>query len=254
MPQARLYVNDTHDRIHNGHPWVFDNQVVKEEGAYAPGDIVQVFDAKRRPLGQGYINPASMIRVRMLTPHKEERVSSAFLRARIQQAWDRRKRLGYAGSCRVVFSEADLLPGLVVDLFHDVQRDQRFLSVQFLTLGMERWREVVLEALQALEARQAEAQAATAASVLTKERPTWDPDPNAPFPANPAGDATIVEFFDYNCPYCKRAMPEVNALMAEDTNVRLVLREWPILSEGSAFAARAALASRRDRSTRTARG
>lgn len=104
--------------------------------------------------------------------------------------------------------------------------------------------ELVLEALQALEARQAEAQAATAASVLTKERSTLERDPNAPILGNPDGDVTIVEFFDYNCPYCKRAMPEVNALMAEDTNVRLVLREWPILSEGSAFAARAALASR----------
>ncbi len=104
--------------------------------------------------------------------------------------------------------------------------------------------ELVLEALQALEARQAEAQAATAASVLTEERGTLERDPNAPILGNPDGDVTIVEFFDYNCPYCKRAMPEVNALMAEDTNVRLVLREWPILSEGSAFAARAALASR----------
>jgi protein-disulfide isomerase len=106
------------------------------------------------------------------------------------------------------------------------------------------WLKLVLEALQALEARQAEAQAATAASVLTKERGILERDPNAPILGNPDGDVTIVEFFDYNCPYCKRAMPEVNALMAEDTNVRLVLREWPILSEGSAFAARAALASR----------
>ena len=104
--------------------------------------------------------------------------------------------------------------------------------------------ELVLEALQALEARQAEAQAATAASVLTEERGRLERDPNAPILGNPDGDVTIVEFFDYNCPYCKRAMSEVNALMAEDTNVRLVLREWPILSEGSAFAARAALASR----------
>lgn len=105
--------------------------------------------------------------------------------------------------------------------------------------------ELVLEALQALEARQAEAQAVTAASVLTRERTTLERDPNAPILGNPDGDVTIVEFFDYNCPYCKRAMPEVNALMAEDTNVRLVLREWPILSEGSAFAARAALAARK---------
>lgn len=105
--------------------------------------------------------------------------------------------------------------------------------------------ELVLEALQALEARQAEAQAAAAEAVLTNEREVIERDPNAPVLGNPVGDVTVVEFFDYNCPYCKRAMPEVDALLAEDGNVRLVLREWPILSEGSAFAARAALASRK---------
>lgn len=142
MPQARLYVNDTHDRIHNGHPWVFDNQVVKEEGDYAPGDIVQVFDAKRRALGQGYINPASLIRVRLLTPHVDERINKEFIRARIERAWRYRLRMGYSGSCRVVFGEADGLPGLVVDKFNNV------LVLQFLTLGMERWTEVVIGALQ----------------------------------------------------------------------------------------------------------
>jgi 23S rRNA (cytosine1962-C5)-methyltransferase len=141
MAQARLFVNDTQDRIHRGHPWVFGNQVVKEEGRYLPGDIVQVFDAKRRPLGQGYINPASLIRVRILTPHVDERVNSEFMAARIQRAWHYRQRMGYSGSCRVVFGEADLLPGLVVDKFNDV------LSVQVLTLGMERWKEVLLETL-----------------------------------------------------------------------------------------------------------
>lgn len=105
--------------------------------------------------------------------------------------------------------------------------------------------ELVLEALQALEQRQAEAQAAAAAAVLTDQRALLERDPNAPVFGNPEGDVTLVEFFDYNCPYCKRAMPEVDALLAEDGNVRLVLREWPILGDGSVFAARAALASRK---------
>ena len=70
-------------------------------------------------------------------------------------------------------------------------------------------------------------------------------DPNAPLFGNPDGDVTVVEFFDYNFPQCKRAMPEVDALLAKDGNIRLVFREWPIVSEGSAFAARAALASRK---------
>lgn len=141
MAQARITVNDTQDRIHRGHPWIFGNQIVKEEGSYEPGDIVQVFDARQRPLGQGYINPASLIRVRLLTPHVEERVNKEFIAGRIQRAWAFRQRMGYTGSCRVVFGDADFLPGLVVDKFNEV------LSVQFLTLGMERWKEVVLEAL-----------------------------------------------------------------------------------------------------------
>jgi 23S rRNA (cytosine1962-C5)-methyltransferase len=141
MPQARFLVNDTHDRIRHGHPWVFATQVVREDGAYEPGDVVQVFDTRRRPLGQGYVNPRSMIRVRMLTPHLDERVDRGFIEGRISEAWAYRQRMGYQGSCRVVFSEADGLPGLVVDKFNDV------LSVQFLTLGMERWRKVVLDAL-----------------------------------------------------------------------------------------------------------
>lgn len=105
--------------------------------------------------------------------------------------------------------------------------------------------ELVLEALQALEQRQAEAEAEAAMSVLTAERNILERDSNAPVLGNPAGDVTVVEFFDYNCPYCKQAAPEINALLDADKNVRLVLREWPILSEGSAFAARAALASRK---------
>ena len=134
-------MNDTHDRILRGHPWVFGNQITKEEGLYEPGDIVQVFDAKGRPLGQGYINPASLIRVRMLTPHVEERINSAFIATRVERAWKYRQRMGYTGSCRMIFSEADQLPGLIVDKFNEV------LSVQFLTLGMERWKEVILVAL-----------------------------------------------------------------------------------------------------------
>lgn len=151
MAQARIFVNDTGDRIYQGHPWVFGTQVFKEEGTYQPGDIVQVYDARHRPLGQGYINPKSMIRVRLLTSHVEERVNAAFIQERIERAWRFRQRMGYSGSCRVVFGEADRLPGLVVDKFHDPSGAGRVvLSIQFLTLGMERWREVVVETLNAL--------------------------------------------------------------------------------------------------------
>ena len=77
------------------------------------------------------------------------------------------------------------------------------------------------------------------------QRDILEKDPNAPVLGNPNGDVTIVEFFDYNCPYCRRVKPEIEALIAVDPNVRLVYREWPILSEGSVFAAQAALAARK---------
>ncbi len=91
--------------------------------------------------------------------------------------------------------------------------------------GLRENPELVLEALQAREQRQAEEQAAAAAAALMADRGTLDRDPSAPVIGNPDGDVTIVEFFDYNCPYCKRAMPEIEALLAEDPNVRIVLRE-----------------------------
>ena len=127
------------------------------------------------------------------------------------------------------------------------------LSAQELTderikeLALQAIREnpqIILEAVQILETEQANAQAQAQTQVLQDERDVLERDPNAPVLGNPDGDVTVVEFFDYNCPFCRRAMPEVQGLLDGDKNVRLVYREWPILGEGSVFAARAALASR----------
>lgn len=104
--------------------------------------------------------------------------------------------------------------------------------------------EIVLEAVQIIEERQQADQAVAAEQVLSAERAALEQDPNAPVLGNPDGDVTVVEFFDYNCPYCRRVKPHMEALLAADPNVRVVYREWPILGEGSVFAARAALASR----------
>ncbi|MEM6407754.1 MAG: DsbA family protein [Pseudomonadota bacterium] len=105
--------------------------------------------------------------------------------------------------------------------------------------------EVIMEALETLQEREAEAQAAAAAAALTAQMGALQNDPNAPVLGNPDGDITVVEFFDYNCGYCRRVFPNVKALMDEDTNIRVVMREWPILGEESVFAARASLASRK---------
>jgi protein-disulfide isomerase len=104
--------------------------------------------------------------------------------------------------------------------------------------------EIVLEAVQIIEQREQERQAAAAKSVLSDNRDLLENDPNAPVLGNLDGDVTVVEFFDYNCPYCRRVKPHIETLLEQEPNVRLVYRAWPILGDGSVFAARAALASR----------
>ena len=104
--------------------------------------------------------------------------------------------------------------------------------------------QIVVEALQILELEQQKAEAAAAKVALADQRALLENDPNTPVIGNPQGDVTVVEFFDYNCPYCRNAKLELDGLLSVDSNVRVVLREWPVLGEGSVFAARAALASR----------
>ena len=92
--------------------------------------------------------------------------------------------------------------------------------------------EIVMETIAILEQSQAEVQADAQSKVLGSQRNVLERDPNAPVLGNPDGDVTVVEFLDYSCPYCKRAMSEVKNLIDGDTGVRLVFRERPILGEG----------------------
>ena len=103
---------------------------------------------------------------------------------------------------------------------------------------------VVGEALQTLQAQAQDAADAKARDALNAQQANLMADPNAPVIGNPDGDVTVVEFFDYNCPYCKKVEPEVQALIDKDPKVRVVLRERPILGPDSEYAARAALAVR----------
>ena len=104
--------------------------------------------------------------------------------------------------------------------------------------------EILVEAIAILEERAAQDRVTGSAEMIAAQREQLEQDPNAPVLANADGDVTIVEFFDYNCPYCRRAAPTIENLVEADPGIRLVYREWPILGEGSVFAARAALASR----------
>lgn len=132
-------------RILEGHPWVFSGAVAEYPAAAEPGGIVDVFDQDRKFVARGYYNPASSIPVRVLTRDPEQRVDRAFLLARIRQAHALRRAwldTKVTNAYRVVHGESDGLPGLIVDRYAD------FVVVQFHTLGMDRLREPVVEALQ----------------------------------------------------------------------------------------------------------
>lgn len=103
--------------------------------------------------------------------------------------------------------------------------------------------EVIKEAIETLKARQEAAQADLQATALSAQRDRLLSDPQSPMAGNPVGDVTIVEFFDYKCPYCKRVTPALIELLEADKGVKLVFKEFPILGQSSLLAARAALAA-----------
>ena len=104
--------------------------------------------------------------------------------------------------------------------------------------------EIILESVQRYREKQEAERREQGANNLQARRQDLELDPSSPVVGNPNGDVTIVEFFDYNCGYCKLVLVTVQELLSEDRGVRLVLKEYPILSDGSEFAARAALAAR----------
>lgn len=125
-----------------GGMWVYDNEIASVMGSFEDGDIVLVHDFDGYPMGKGYINRASKIRVRLLTRHEDIEIDDAFFEKRLQAAWDYRKKTVDTSSCRVVFGEADFLPGIVIDKFSDV------LVVQSLALGIDRYKEQIVDLLK----------------------------------------------------------------------------------------------------------
>lgn len=105
--------------------------------------------------------------------------------------------------------------------------------------------QIIMDAVALLREREDAAKAEAATVALSENKEMILNDPNAIVMGNPKGDVTVVEFFDYNCGYCKRAAASVQAMIKADPNLRVVMREWPILSEGSVVAARASLAARK---------
>ena len=127
--------------------WIFDNEIDTIMGSFENGGIVIVHDFDGYPLGRGFINTNSKIRIRLMTRHVDQEIDEEFLRMRVQRAWEYRKTTVDISSCRVIFGEADFLPGFVVDKYEDV------LVVQCLALGMEQFKLTIVRLLrEALEA------------------------------------------------------------------------------------------------------
>ncbi|MFL9485373.1 class I SAM-dependent rRNA methyltransferase [Chitinophagaceae bacterium LWZ2-11] len=128
-------------RIANGHPWIFANEVDKISGDVNAGDTVDVYFADEKFAGRGYINPKSQILVRLLTRKKED-INEQFFYNRILQAWNYRQKIGYIENCRLIFGEADYMPALIIDKFND------YFVIQTLSYGMDFWKPAIVKALE----------------------------------------------------------------------------------------------------------
>lgn len=125
-----------------GGMWVFDNEIESIMGRFENGNIVTVHDFDGYPMGRGFINQNSKIRIRLMTRNVNQEIDHEFLRDRVRMAWEYRKKTVDTGSCRVIFGEADFLPGLVIDKFSDV------LVVESLALGIDRFKLEIVELLK----------------------------------------------------------------------------------------------------------
>lgn len=133
--------------IKAGGMWIYDNEIDTVMGDFDDGDIVIVRDFDGYPMGKGFINRHSKIRIRLMTRHVEQEIDDAFLLGRVRDAWEYRKKTVDVSSCRVIFGEADFLPGIVVDKFADV------LVVESLALGIDRFKLTIIENLKKLMAK-----------------------------------------------------------------------------------------------------
>ena len=136
-------INGRQKKLLQGHPWVYGNEIERVEGETQDGGLVTVVDFRGRYMGTGVYNSRSLITVRLLT-HRQEEITDALIAARVRAACDYRKfilRREGTDSCRLIYGEADRLPGVICDRFGGV------VVLQILALGMERYTQVIADAL-----------------------------------------------------------------------------------------------------------
>ena len=143
LPTAEVILKKGGGRLLKaGGAWIFDNEIAEVNGSYIGGGLVRVKDFDGFPLGTGFMNQASRIRVRMLTRDPEEEINAAFLKRRLKNAWEYRKKTVDTASCRVIFGEADFLPGLTIDKYEDVR------VIESLALGIDRMKEEIADLMK----------------------------------------------------------------------------------------------------------
>ena len=125
-----------------GGMWIYDNEIETISGSFTNGDVVKVEDFDGYPIGWGFINTKSKITVRMLSRKKDTVIDENFIEMRVRNAWEYRKATVDTSSCRIIFGEADFLPGIVIDKFSNI------LVVESLALGIDRWKPVILDKLK----------------------------------------------------------------------------------------------------------
>lgn len=142
MSKSKIWLQKARKkRLEQGHPWIYASEIERLEGDAQPGELVDVVNHQGRYLATGYWNPKSQITVRVVAYEPIEAMDAGFFRTRLRKCQEHRRRFVADSDCRLVYGEADFLPGLVVDRFNDV------LVLQLLTLGMDANREALLEAL-----------------------------------------------------------------------------------------------------------
>ncbi len=133
--------------LQKGGPWIYNNEIADISPGAEDGGLVRVCGENGWPLGQGFLNRRSKLTVRMLTRDPDAEINEDFFLMRLKNAWEYRKKVVDTSSCRLVFGEADFLPGLVVDKFSDV------LVVESLALGIDRFKVTIVELLKELLAQ-----------------------------------------------------------------------------------------------------
>ena len=140
MLEIILNKNEEKEKL-EGFPWVFNNEVNRFSGQIVNGEVCKVLSFDNKFVGYGFLNTSSKIMVRFLSKNEEDIIDYNFFKNRINEAISHRIKLGFMSATRLIFAEADFLPGLIVDKYGD------YLSVQFLSLGMDKIKDMIIKIL-----------------------------------------------------------------------------------------------------------